>query len=258
MSNQLNAVDVSSHQPRDLSRIIAEYQPDHVIVKLYTSVEHISFEHSEAQVRSAWEHGKTVGGYAWAYRSASPERTIDDVIARCASIGLVLPLLWIDCETYHGGNTVDPGPDADWLSRAVARAEDVYGMSCGIYTGIWWINGHFPGGQAEFAKFNRLPLWLSEYDGIADINNIVLPQGWTEVAAKQFLGSPIDQNVIRPEYTVFNTPEDDDDDDDPCWDLRQELELKIEALAEAHAEIDDLKDRMSQIRELAEGVPDLD
>lgn len=255
MSTQLNAVDVSSHQLRDLSRIIAEYQPDHVIVKLYTSVENISFEHSAAQVRSAWNHGKTVGGYAWAYRSASPEKTIDDVIARCASIGLVLPLLWIDCETYHDkdGNLVDAGPDADWLSRAVARAEDVYEMPCGIYTGIWWIDEHFPGGQAEFAKFNRLPLWLSEYDGIGDIDNIVLPQGWSEVACKQFLGRPVDQNVIRPRYTVLADPEPED----PCADVKAELELKIEALAEAHAEIDDLKDRMGQIRELAEGF-DLD
>lgn len=201
MSEILKAVDVSSHQSRDLSEIIAEYQPDHIITKLYMPWESVPFDHTQAQVESARQHGLSVGGYVWAYRSIDPIATIDAVIHRCSLINLVLPILWIDCETY-AGPPVDPGPDADWLTRAVNHAQNAYEMPCGIYTGRWWIRDHFPGGESTFSGFAPMPLWLAEYDGNPDIDDVdTLPQGWSQVAAKQYAGSPVDQNVIRSEYT---------------------------------------------------------
>jgi hypothetical protein len=220
----VKAIDVSSHQPANLTNIIHQHRPEHVIVKLYMPWDNISFDHTAQQVASARDQGCTVGGYVWAYRSQDPIATIDRVIGRCASIGLVLPLLWIDCETYDTQTSHDPGPDADWLARAVDHAERVYGMACGIYTGIWWIDGHFPGGQGEFSSFSRLPIWLSEYDHIPDINNIVLPMGWTQAAAKQYSADGIDLNVIRPEYTVYeHTEPDPEPDPDPCENLNKQL-----------------------------------
>lgn len=214
------AIDVSSHQPRDLSGLIAQFRPDHVIVKGYLPGESISQDHTRAQVRSARNNGCTVGMYVWCYRSFDPIRTIDDIIALCASIDLVLPLLWLDCETY-GDPVTDPGPDAEWLARAVEHAENTYGMACGVYTGLWWIRGHFPGGEWGFQDFARLPIWLSDYDNHPDINDVTLPQGWAEAAAKQYSATPIDQDVIRSRYTVYGA---EPPPPDPCEHLHRQLE----------------------------------
>jgi hypothetical protein len=236
----LKAIDCSSHQPRNLTSLIQTHRPDHVIVKGYLPIESISQEHTRAQVRSARDNGCSVGLYCWAYRSADPIKTIDDIIVLCASMDLVLPLLWIDCETYDSQTTHDPGPDADWLAKAVHHAENTYGMACGIYTGKWWVDGHFPGGQGEFAKFNRLPLWLSHYDDVPDIDRIRLPLGWDSVAAKQYTSNPIDLNVIREEYTVYQV-EPDPDPVDPCEDVKADL-------AHVSAERDILKAEIDDIR----------
>lgn len=214
------AMDVSSHQSRDLTTLIREHDPQHVIVKLYTAWESIPWDHTAAQVRSALDNGCTVGGYVWAYRSITPERMVDDLIARCASIGLVLPLCWIDCETYHdrSGNVADPGPDADWLARFVRQAESIYGMACGLYTGAWWVDGYFPGGREAFAQFSRLPLWLADYDNNPALDSSLLP-GWPTVAAKQYTSDPVDLNTIRAEHTVYHGEQTDD----PCAALRDGL-----------------------------------
>lgn len=220
----LKAMDVSSHQPRNLTTLIRTHQPAHVIVKGYLPIEIIDQDHSRAQVQSAWENGCTAGMYVWCYRSASPTATIDSIIELCASIGLVLPLLWLDCETYHG-SSFDPGPNADWLAKAVHHAETKYSMKCGIYTGVWWIDGHFPGGQGEFANFKRLPLWLSDYDNNPDINDVRPPMGWDAVAAKQYTSDPIDLNVIRSEYTTIEPePEPEPDPGDELQQLKATVE----------------------------------
>jgi hypothetical protein len=225
----VKAIDVSSHQPANLDALIAQHQAKHVIVKLYMPWESVSFDHSNQQVNSARMNHCSVGGYVWAYRSQDPIATINNVIALCASIGLELPLLWIDCETYEqNGVVVDPGPDAEWLARAVDHAERVYGMKCGIYTGRWWVRDHFPGGEAEFSNFSRLPLWLSEYDGNPDINDAdTMPQGWTSLACKQYTATPIDQNSIRPEYTVYEGGSQPPPD--PCEHFRTQLDAWINA-----------------------------
>jgi GH25 family lysozyme M1 (1,4-beta-N-acetylmuramidase) len=223
MSAILKAIDVSSHQPRDLSALIATHQPQHVIVKGYLEIESPPQSHSIDQVKSAWNNACSAGMYVWCYRSASPYETIDDMILLCAAIGLELPLLWLDCETYEeNGELIDPGPNADWLAKAVEYSESTYGMKCGIYTGVWWIDGHFPGGQGEFGQFNRLPLWLSDYDGNPDINAVELPIGWTEVAAKQYTSKPIDLNSIREEYTMYTMPPPPPVD--PCDNLKVQLQ----------------------------------
>ncbi len=221
------AIDVSSHQPTNLTTLIHQHGPSHVIVKLYMPWESVSFNHSAQQITSARANGCTVGGYVWAYRSADPLATIDQVIARCASVDLVLPLLWIDCETYtdKDGTILDEGPNADWLAKAVEHAENNYDMPCGVYTGLWWINDHFPGGQAEFANFARLPIWLSDYDNDPNINAVELPQGWTEAAAKQYTDKPIDMSSIRDQYTVY-------EEIDPWKQKYDALKSGIQALLE--------------------------
>jgi len=206
-SRVMRAIDVSSHQPRDLSGLIAAHSPEHVIVKLYMPWETPPFEHSAAQVQSTVDHGLPPGGYAWCFRSSSPHRTIDEVILRCASINLVLSILWLDCETYtdpQTGNIIDPGPDAEWLAQAVERAAS-YGMRCGIYTGPWWIQDHFPGGWAAYQPFTRLPQWWSVYDEVADIDRFTRFPGVDALAAKQYSGTVVDKDVIWSDYVYVAT-----------------------------------------------------
>lgn len=223
MSELVWAIDCSSHQPRNLGPIIAEHRPEHVVVKLYLSAESIPKEHSRAQVRSAWEHGATAGGYVWAYRSVDPTRTITEAIDLCNEIGLVLPILWVDAETYNG-STFDPGPDAAWLRQAFATADSL-STPCGIYSGTWWIRGHFPGGEAAFSEFKDRPLWLSIYDGTPDLSVGYVPQGFPGMAGKQWGSEPIDRNVFLPEVARLPAePQPEPGPDNEVARLREQVE----------------------------------
>ena len=177
----------------------------------------ISQDHTRAQVASAQAHGCSVGGYVWGYRSSDPEETIDAVIALCASMGLVLPLLWVDAESY-GNPVTDPGPDSAWLRAAKARS-DTYGMKLGIYTGVWWVDGHFPGGQAAFAEFADWPLWLADYRNWGGIEHVPKPLGFTQLEGWQWSGAPIDRDWFDESVTVYQPlfPAD------PYAELRQAL-----------------------------------
>jgi hypothetical protein len=242
-----------------LTGLIQAHQPNHVIVKGYLEIESPPQDVTRAQVASARANGCSVGMYVWCYRSASPYTTIDDIVALCASVELALPLLWLDCETYE--NT-DPGPDADWLAKAVEYAETKYQMACGIYTGLWWIQGHFPGGEAEFANFARLPQWWSVYDNVADIDRFIRGAGVVELAAKQYTATPVDLSVIRDEYTVYQgtvepKPEPDTTKDEVIEGLRIALDdvgynLLGQDIATLETVLTSLKARHAEMRRIRE------
>jgi GH25 family lysozyme M1 (1,4-beta-N-acetylmuramidase) len=206
MADTVYAIDVSSHQPRDLTAIIQQHQPTHVICKMYLSIEVISQEHTRAQWRSAQASGCTLGGYVWCYRSFSPVETVREAVGLARSAGVTLPVLWLDCETY-GSPVSDHGPDTAWLRAALAECERL-GVRVGIYTGEWWVRDHFPGGRATFAEFNPYPLWLALYDGIPDYAVWRPFSGFVELAGKQWTTRlpsdtyELDRNVFRPEFTV--------------------------------------------------------
>jgi hypothetical protein len=212
-------IDVSSHQPADLTDIIREHKPEHVIVRVYLDHESPPLSHSAAQIASARAMGCTVGGYIWAYQSVDPAVTIDRTIRACAQIGLVLPVCWIDCETYasRSGVILDEGPDAKWLRAALARAHE-YEMPCGIYTASWWVKGHFPGGYDAYREFAGLPQWLAEYDGVANLDDFEPFSGITQISAKQWSvwkgAYELDRTVIRDEFTIAagDPPESPKDD----------------------------------------------
>lgn len=196
----LSAIDVSSYQHATERQFIQDLRPDHVICRLYLPVELPSQDVSKDLVRVAREEGCSVGGYFWAYRSESPEKSIDEVINLCAEIGLVLPICWIDCETYGSS---DPGPDAEWLRRAKVRA-DTYEMPLGIYTGIWWINEHFPGGMAAFNEFINWPLWIANYSQPPSLTFVP----GVELAAHQYTSVPVDRSIIQTKYAVVAPTEE--------------------------------------------------
>ena len=226
------ALDVSSHQPRDLGGLVEQFWPEHIVVKGYLPIESIPQDHTRAQVQSARDNGCTVGMYVWCYRSADPVGTIVSILELCESMNLVLPILWLDLETYtdRDGNVIDPGPDAPWLRKAFEACDSV-GMKAGIYTGLWWIRGHFPGGELAFSEFAERPIWLSDYDGQANLDT-PLPYGFAEVSGKQWTSTPVDRNVFLRKYTVIEEPEPPD----ACAEIQAEYD-------HLHAQLEAWRDR---------------
>ena len=203
MPELVHGIDVSSYQPRDLSGIIGEHQPAHVVVRMYLPEERPPEEHSRSQVKSARANGCSVGAYVWAYRSLDPYPTIRNAVGLARRCDLEPPVLWIDCESYReGGVLKDAGPDAAWLHAAIDECRTL-GVTPGIYTGGWWWR-EYMGNTTEFAD---LPLWTAHYDEIADLGKVALFGGWTRACGKQYSeklpdGRGLDRNVFLEEVCM--------------------------------------------------------
>lgn len=191
----VSAIDVASYQPRDLSGIIAQYRPAHVIVKHYLPFENIGQDHTRAQVRSARDNGCTVGAYIFLYRGAPMAECVNDAIRLAESVALVWPILWLDVEEYDG---TDISPRE--LNEAVNHC-DALGIPCGIYTSRYmWARIGNPTG------FEDRPVWLAQYDGVPNLTSVVPPPKLPNVVAKQYRGDPLDLGVIAEEYTGVVAP----------------------------------------------------
>ncbi len=194
MAETIHGMDVSSHQPRNLSTLIAQYQVQHVIVRMYLPEETPPEAHSLAQVESARANGCTVGAYCWAYPSLEPRKTVQDAVVLARRCGMdPPPVLWIDCEDYLD---VDHGPSVPWLAEAVHEAYRL-GVEPGIYTGAWW----WVPRTGNSAAFHTLPLWSAEYGTPHDLETWTSYGGWTHLSMKQYQGNPIDLNVCDPAVT---------------------------------------------------------
>ncbi|TAK36701.1 MAG: hypothetical protein EPO21_01735 [Chloroflexota bacterium] len=203
MPEFVHGIDVSNYQPRDLSRIIEEHHPAHVVVRLFLPQERPPEAHSMAQINSARDNGCSVGAYVWAYGSLDPRQTVRDAVGLARRCELEPPVLWIDCETYVvRGKVDDPGPDANWL-RAAAEECHVLGVLPAIYTGGWWWHQYMDN-TTEFAD---LPLWTAHYDEIADLDQVTLFGGWERARGKQWSqrlpnGRELDRDVFLQEVCV--------------------------------------------------------
>ena len=207
MPTLVRAIDVSSHQPRNLRGIITQNGAEHVVVKLYLPEEVIDQGYSGAQIESARAAGCTVGGYIWCYRDLDPRKSVRDGVELARSSGLDLPMLWLGCESYTDahGRVLDPGPDADWLRAAIDECRQL-GARPGLRTGFWWVRDHFPGGSTAFAEFSELPLWLADYDGVADVKFRAPFAGFTRLHGKQYSADGIDLDVFLEECCSRMTP----------------------------------------------------
>lgn len=206
MPTLVRGIDVSSHQSRDLGSLIRTHGPKHVVVRMYLPEENPSQDHTRAQVASARAAGCTVGGYVWCYQDLDPQKTVRDAIALARSVHLMLPVLWLDCETYKNSSGVtERGPDAAWI-RAAADECRTLGVRPGIYTARWWWREHMDNTR-EFAD---LPLWAAEYDDNPDVEDVTLFGGWARACGKQYAeklpsGAGLDQNVFRDEVSDSGT-----------------------------------------------------
>lgn len=177
------AIDVSNWQGADIAPLIAQHEPQHVVVRLSTeSQRHIDL--ARQQLATALQAGCTVSGYVWAYWHLSPTEHTE--MALSVAHGFPLAMVWFDCEDDPGGRL------DDWLSQAVDLAER-RGHRCGVYARkSWWLaNGDSRG-------FTRLPLWVAQYDGIPELDIVGLFGGWQRAAGKQWSDSPIDRDVFDP------------------------------------------------------------
>ncbi len=205
---EVSAIDVSSHQGKDLTALLDQYDPEHVIMKAYQSIElgGGGADYTIRQTRGALAHGCTVGYYIWLYASGDggeqAARGIRTILAAAAYPSVEAfhaAVIWLDCESYTDGS--DPGPEV--IRAAVAEVER-QGCRAGIYTGRWWLIGHYPGGELAFgAEFGRLPLWLSQYDNDPDLSTTHMPAGYPResLAGKQYTGNPIDRSTMLSSVT---------------------------------------------------------
>lgn len=192
----VRGMDVSSAQPRDLSALIAEHQPGHVVVKLYQTIENISQDYSAAQIASAQADGCTVGGYVWLYGGVNIEQQVHDAVALARRCGVALPILWVDCETYTDGTY----PTLLEALSACEAAERL-GVKAGIYTGNWFVRDYWkPVGGIGELKWR--PAWLADYNGQEDLNTPSPYWPAEMVLGHQYQGSPIDLSTFARSVTV--------------------------------------------------------
>jgi hypothetical protein len=186
------AVDVSSHQPTDLTYIVQQTRAKHVCVKLYLPEESPPQTHSIAQIESARALGCTVSAYIWAYPELDPVASVCSALDVCDWAQHIPYILWLDCEPYEGG----PMPSEAWIHAAIGECHRQH-IKPGIYTGQWcWSLG---------PAFAHIPLWDARHDYKPKLTRPVYG-GWKSCAAKQFEvriledGSKVDMNVWNRRY----------------------------------------------------------
>ncbi len=202
MGELVDAIDVSSAQPRDLTALIQQYQPSHVVVKLYQTVEVIDQQYSLDQIASAQAQQCSIGAYLWLYGSLGAAGQVQDALDLIARAGVVLPLLWIDCETYRESNGRITYPTQAQALQAVETVEAA-GLRAGIYTGNWFVSGYWSGQVGEL--YSR-PVWLADYDAPPSLE--VYSPYWAaeQVLGHQYQGNPLDLDVFDPSVTTVDAP----------------------------------------------------
>jgi hypothetical protein len=197
-SGLIDAIDVSSAQSLDIGSLLDSFKPDHVIVKLYQTVE-LSGKGARypiAQAQAARDRGCTVGGYVWLYAGIDGAKQVADALATAQRAGIELGErnpLWLDCELYEADGS---SPGLNVISQAVKACQD-QGVAVGIYTGKYWWRDQ----TGDSHAFAALPLWQANYDG-----NAILEApgfgGWQSQAGHQWTSTPIDRSVFRAEFAT--------------------------------------------------------
>ncbi len=193
----LSAIDVSSNNGLDIGPLLDRYTPDVVIIKAYQALElgATGFRFTVAQTHAARDRGMGVAFYGWLYAGIDGARQVEAAHKSIVLAGEDGAPLYIDLETYTDGSSP---------SREVClQARDAlpnYTPIPGNYTGLWWIDGYYAGGQTQFsADWGDTWTWLSQYDGNRALASTRLPHGYPadKLGGKQWSGSPIDQSTFR-------------------------------------------------------------
>jgi GH25 family lysozyme M1 (1,4-beta-N-acetylmuramidase) len=195
----VSALDVSSNNGLNIAPLLDEFAPQHVIVKLYQTVEKDQggplARFSIAQARMVREHGCTVGGYVWLYAGIDGAKQVADALDTAQKAGVALGErnpLWLDCEDY----TDKSYPSLAVIQQAINACDD-HALVCGIYTGGWWWRPRTGNSQA----FSDLPLWDANYD---DPPGLGAPGygGWQARSGHQYTSKPVDRSVFNSAYAT--------------------------------------------------------
>ncbi len=129
-----------------------------------------------------------MAGYWWLYADIGSRDQARDAVALARECGLN-GILWIDVEDYTDGSA----PSLQDIRDAIDECEKL-GVRPGIYSGQWVFDKHFPN-VTEFAEA-RVPLWVSQYDGVPNLESFKPFGGWTRCAGKQYSADQIDRSVF--------------------------------------------------------------
>lgn len=217
----LTAIDVSGYQPRDISPLIHQYNPDVVRVKLYLPDEHITPYHTVVQSEYVLRERRGLEGYVVCYAALNPTYTIDTAVNLMQYVGATF--LWLDIEPYLG-----VCPDREWVREAVKRCEELIPRQYGIYTGKWVWSYYL----LNTTLFSHLPLWNAQYGPPEDP---FLPYGgWRKEQSRQWADIPIDQNIIFEEEMTPEQKEKLIKALNTLWDIRMGFENGSSYVPEFH------------------------
>lgn len=138
--------------------------------------------------------GMPTDAYLWVWTHSAVEADIEAKLRLLAGLEHRVGKLWIDAEDTAGA-TVEARLDA--LRRAFDVVDHwslTHGKPrAGLYSGGWWWRGYV----SNTNEFGDRDLWDSDYDHVPDIDHGWSPYGgWQNREIKQFVGSPLDTNVL--------------------------------------------------------------
>ena len=146
------------------------------------------------QIEACALAGMPTDAYLWVWTHSAVEADIEAKLSLLDGLEHLVGRLWLDCEDTAGA-TVEDRTDA--IDRAIS-VMDAWSVDHGkplpgIYTGRWWWQGYV----ADTTVFRGRDLWDADYDGVDDIfYGFVAYGGWSKRALKQYVGSPLDTNVL--------------------------------------------------------------
>lgn len=138
-----------------------------IIVQAVTGLDGLSY--TRQQLHAANTNGLLIAGYVWCYEAL-------DVGDRLALFnGFTLESLWLDVETTLSVGAVD---------RDLNLCDNHIEGLTGIYTGKWVFDML---GWSDQRLWSYRPLWVSIYDGVADLDaGFRSFGGWLGATIKQY------------------------------------------------------------------------
>lgn len=212
MSDLLNAIDVSSHQPADLSLIIRAYTPDIVIPKLYQPFEsakergwnsQMTQQHSLNQIESSYENGaEVVSGYMWPYSGQDMAAGVHNAVELGARAIREFWWLGLDIETYPPDRSIPNGNEIQELVREC--------RGLGLIPVLYWSQEMHRRAGSPYEGLEDELHWLASF-GLtvgppASLEVVKIFGGWSQdqVVGHQWTSNEIDRSVFKPFWRKDN------------------------------------------------------
>lgn len=131
------------------------------------------------QIAACRDGGLGISGYIWGYLRDDPGAAMGAALLTYSDLDLTM---WaLDIEETSAPK--DARANADWTGGALATL-DAAGVRYCLYTARWYWTAWL-GDTTEFA---HVPLWVADWDGVADLGRWRRFGGWAEAVGKQHVG----------------------------------------------------------------------